>query len=255
MKGGVNTFIVSLGKETHNDKMSHGSLEIVVDTGFRPEWHLKTSAPIVAKPLKVSPAFQPFIDVLSDDFKELHFDYKAINEEMMFHENGEILLFIPIELVFGASTDDGKLAVNVGVAICEPVYGKNVEKMTDGSYLEFCGDIVIDHNPKPDDRIARIKEIGAVSPLMNEFGLKTGDLVFRDEATNYKYEISGETLWVVRHQNLVAFVEDETEIEIKGKKKHTNYDGVVDKSDVDGQKAAEIKEITADIAKKKYFAS
>ena len=188
------------------------SLSLHFDPTYAPTEHITTIAEIVGLPSVVSDYWKPFIDSIKN-FKHLdpegtshlYFDYKALEEDEVVHdEDGNKIYFVELYLVFAASQEvDGEtlVSVNTGFTLCSPFYGfgwKNIDIHGNGEMTrvrEKSG-IIIEMNPSPDERIAYIRHCPVDSPF------DVGDIVFREAETNYEYEIAGETVYVVRRENV-----------------------------------------------------
>lgn len=230
VQAGIDQFAITL-KQTHKTQHSCKNLTLEIDPMYSPEFNLHTSAEIASLPNKWDPFHDEFINTIKEKgMTMLHYDFKAINpEEYISDGDGGRLFFIYMDNVYAASNPDtGEIVCNTGVTLCSPYYGSDCEEieMPSGGkkIVRMAGGIVIDMNPSPDDRIAYVSHAGSVPEVLTGFTIKPGDLVFREPATNYEYEIEGKTWYVVSQMLIEAVIDPEEVFDwSKPKKKEKNY--------------------------------
>jgi hypothetical protein len=214
IQAGLNKVAVSL-PSFYNETIEHGELKLHIDPQFNPTKHVKTKARICGLPLNLDEDFIPFLQAL-EKCDYLYFDFKALEEmDFVLSEKREKVYFVPIELVYAATIEDGinepEIYPNSGVVLCEPFYGFGCEMidMPDGSSLRarMHNGIIVKMNPKPDDRIATVRAIGPMRRNVPEQNISENNLVFRESFTNYEYEIAGTTLYVVNLENIDGVLE------------------------------------------------
>jgi len=205
MKAGINKIAIKLGDFYNREVKSKTSeLSLHFDPGYHPDRHINTKGKIASLPYKVDEEWVPFLDSIQQA-EYLYFDYKALNEdEFVQNDQKEKIYFVDIDMVFCATDSEEKeIYPNTGWAVCSPFFGFGyIEE--DGRIIKERNGIVIDVNPNPDERIAKIEAFGPVSTTDFPQDIHPGDLVFRDASTNYEYEINYKKLYVVRHENIAG---------------------------------------------------
>lgn len=244
MKAGVNKVAVKLDKFI-NDEVEVNGIKLALDPMYRPSHHLNTCGEIYALPIATTKYYNRFEECLKRS-NRVHFDYKSLDEYgYILSEEGYKIYFVDLHMVFCAVEElpfnDGKIIhCNEHVTLCEPFYGFGFEEMEmpDGGKVlarENAAGIIAETNPDPDDVIAYVKHSTPSS------GLKSGDLVHREDHTNYEYEIEGEKLYVVHTDLINGTIHSENFI-AKGVEHYRPSlpDNVVDVTDGDFSKIARV---------------
>lgn len=203
IKVGHNYVAVKLeGEEfyTKNLKSKTSEFSLGFDPSFDPTRWIKTEAEIHS----VGWSFDENLKEFAEDLKDCHavvFDYKALEQsDYVLDTDGRRVYFVPVGFIFCGIASDVELdsqmiyALHPDWTICKPFYGFGFIEEDGAIVKKSPSGIITEINPDPDERIAVMKE--------SEGDFEVGSLVFREANTNYEYEVMGETVYMVRKENI-----------------------------------------------------